>query len=197
MEKRTWAIALLLVVSVLVFRIGSASLPGAEWLAGFAPLAALVLGMAMLRPHAVVAVAAVAAFLVSDLILNGMHGAALVHPYLLLNAGFYGLLFLAGRPLAKRLGKSAPYLLATVGGVVAFHIAGNTVAWLSSPGYATTLGGWIQSNTTGLPGFPPAWLFLLKSLVGNLAFAGLFLIALRRTSPAAVPAATLKSAARA
>ncbi len=195
MEKRTWAIALLLVVSVLAFRIGSASLPGAEGLAGFAPLAALVLGMAMLRPQALVAVAAVAAFLVSDLILNGMHGAALLHPYLLLNAGFYGLLFLAGRPLAKRLGKAAPYLLATVGGVIAFHIAANTVAWLSSPGYVPTIGGWIQANTNGLPGFPPAWMFLLKSLVGNLAFAGLFLIALRRTAPATAPVATVESAA--
>lgn len=35
-----------------------------------------------------------------------------------------------------------------------------------------------MANTTGLPGYPPAWLFGLKSLLSNIVFALAFYFAL-------------------
>ena len=35
-----------------------------------------------------------------------------------------------------------------------------------------------MANTTGLPGYPPAWLFGLKSLLSNIIFAYVFYFAL-------------------
>ena len=42
------------------------------------------------------------------------------------------------------------------------------------PSYAKTIAGWIQALTIGLPGFPPTWVFGLKSLLGTGLFTGLF-----------------------
>lgn len=173
--------ALLLIVSVVVLRLAV----GADSaLAGFAPFVALVLAAAMLCPRPVLAFAPLAAFLISDILLNAMHGHTLLHPYLLITAVLYGGLFLFGRPLHRAARPALPYLGATVAGVVAFQILGNSAAWLMDPGYAKSFAGFVQANTTGLPGFPPSWMFLLKSLVGNLAFGALFLLAARRASPA-------------
>ena len=43
-----------------------------------------------------------------------------------------------------------------------------------NPAYAKTIAGWVQALTVGLPGFPPTWLFGLKSLLGTGLFTGLF-----------------------
>jgi len=180
--------AILLVVSVVIFRLAAGASGSA--LAGFAPFAALMLGAAMLCPRPVLALAPLAAFLISDLLLNAVYGHALLHPYLIVTALLYGGLFLFGRPLHRASRPALPYLGATVAGVIAFQIVGNSVAWVMEPGYAKTITGWLQANTTGLPGFTPAWAFLLKSLAGNLAFGVLFLLATRHILPAPRVAAT-------
>ena len=59
--------------------------------------------------------------------------------------------------------------LATLG----YYVVSNTVAWASSVpphAYAKTLAGWWQSQTVGLPGFVPSYLFLRNALVGDLLF---------------------------
>jgi len=61
----------------------------------------------------------------------------------------------------------------TVFGVVAFYLVANTGAWISSPAYAKNIAGWWQSQTVGLPGFPPSYYFLRNGLIGNLAFLAL------------------------
>ncbi len=48
-----------------------------------------------------------------------------------------------------------------------FYLAANTYAWAVFPGYAKSLTGWWQSQTTGLPGFPPSWLFLRNAIIGD------------------------------
>jgi hypothetical protein len=65
----------------------------------------------------------------------------------------------------------------TVAGTLVFYLLSNTVAWVFEPGYARSLGGWLQSQTVGLPlpGAPPSWWFLLKSLAGDLLFAALMI----------------------
>jgi hypothetical protein len=70
---------------------------------------------------------------------------------------------------------------------VVFYVAANTYSWCYdsfvvhlSGGYAPTLAGWWQSNTTGLPGYDPAWLFLRNGAAGDLFFALVLLLVLDR-----------------
>ena len=55
----------------------------------------------------------------------------------------------------------------------------NTAAWLQNPEYAKTLAGWIQALTTGIPRFPPTWMFFWKTLLSTGLFTGLFVGAMK------------------
>lgn len=186
--------ALLLLVAVVIYRVGAgfASADVAAQLAGFAPFAALVLGVAVLAPNARWTWVPAVAFLVSDVILNVVvYKTSAIHPYMLLGIGFYTVLFLVGRPLSRRASLALPYLGSTVLAVVAFHLLANSVSWAINPLYAKNIAGLVQAQTTGLPGYLPSWAFLLKSLAGNLGFAALFLAALapaRHAIPSGTPA---------
>lgn len=186
--------ALLLLVAVVIYRVGAgfASSDLAAQLSGFAPFAALVLGAAVLAPQARLAWLPAAAFLISDLVLNTVvYKTSALHPYLLLTIGFYTVLFLVGRPLARKASLALPFVGSTVLAVVAFHLLANSFSWAVNPLYPKSLAGLAQAHTTGLPGFLPSWAFLLKSLAGNLGFAALFLLALapaRQSAPAAAAA---------
>jgi hypothetical protein len=59
-----------------------------------------------------------------------------------------------------------------------FYVATNTCSWAVDPGYAHSLAGWFQALTTGHPEFPPTYFFLRNSLVSDLAFTGLFAVAI-------------------
>jgi hypothetical protein len=67
-----------------------------------------------------------------------------------------------------------------------FYVAANTFSWWHdvvvqmTPGYPATLAGWWQANTIGVPGYPPAWLFLRNGLLGDLFFLAVFLLILDR-----------------
>jgi hypothetical protein len=63
-----------------------------------------------------------------------------------------------------------------------FYLVSNTASWFYEPGYAKTLAGWIQALTTGLPGYPPTWAFLLKTLLSSGLFTGLFVGAMKLTA---------------
>ena len=41
-------------------------------------------------------------------------------------------------------------------------------------------GGFLQTQTVGLPGFLPAWVFLKNAIMANLLFTGLFLLGQRQ-----------------
>jgi hypothetical protein len=82
-------------------------------------------------------------------------------------------------------------LVKILGGSVAcslmFYVAMNTYSWLFDNfvvhlpgGYAATLAGWWQANTTGLPGYDPAWMFLRNGIAGDLFFALVLLLVLDR-----------------
>ena len=55
-----------------------------------------------------------------------------------------------------------------------FYLVSNTISWIANPAYVKSVAGWIQALTVGLPGFPPTWVFGLKSLLGTGLFTGLF-----------------------
>ena len=59
-------------------------------------------------------------------------------------------------------------------GAILFYIVTNTASWLSLPGYAKTLAGWLQAITIGLPGYPQTWEFFRNTLLSGGIFTGLF-----------------------
>ncbi|MGJ3243342.1 MAG: DUF6580 family putative transport protein [Opitutales bacterium] len=71
-----------------------------------------------------------------------------------------------------------------------FYLITNSMAWLGSPFYAQTLAGWVQALTTGIPGYPPTWMFFRNQLMADLLFTTVFVFALypvRRSEPAGSP----------
>ena len=102
------------------------------------------------------------------------------NPYLLANYLSYVLLTWLG----TRFKPTARWLKVVAGGVLGalvFYLISNTASWLQLPGYAKTFAGWIQALTVGLPGFPPTWTFLLKTLLSGGLFTGLFVAVLKLT----------------
>lgn len=70
---------------------------------------------------------------------------------------------------------------------VLFYVVTNTFCWAAYPGYAKTLAGWWQSQSTGLPGFLPSWCFLRNALIADslwCTLAGLLLNIHHLASPA-------------
>jgi hypothetical protein len=59
-------------------------------------------------------------------------------------------------------------------GALLFYFVTNTASWIFDPGYMKTLNGWWQALTTGLPGYPPTWMFLKNTLLSGGLFTGLF-----------------------
>ena len=102
------------------------------------------------------------------------------NPYLLANYLSYGLLIALG----ARLKPAAHWLKLVAGGVLGaliFYLISNTAAWLQLAAYSKTFAGWLQALTVGLPGYPPTWSFLLKTLMSGGLFTGLFVGAMRAT----------------
>lgn len=69
-------------------------------------------------------------------------------------------------------------------GAVIFYLVTNSLSWLSDPGYAKTLAGWIQALTTGLAGLPSTWEFFLRTLFSTGLFTGLFVGAMKLSEAA-------------
>jgi len=101
--------------------------------------------------------------------------------YLLANYACYVALFWLGtrfKPTAHWLKLIGGGLL----GALVFYVLSNTASWLQLPGYAKTLSGWLQALTVGLPGWPPTWVFFLKTLASGGLFTGLFVGAMKFAS---------------
>jgi hypothetical protein len=99
-------------------------------------------------------------------------------PIYLLAAGL-GLLIAPRRSLGKVIGGSLALS-------VLFYVAANTFCWAASvlthstPGYPAGLAGWWQANSTGIPGYPPTWIFLRNGVLGDLFFLAVLLLILDR-----------------
>lgn len=170
------AAAVVLVAAVAVFRLigplagGSVSLV----LANISPLAAVVVVGAIYLPRRVAFAVPFGALFVSTVVVNWAKGWPVASPYTLAVALCFALVFAMAWPL-RGTSRASAVLGITVAGTLVFYALSNTVAWAFEPGYARTPAGWIQAQTVGLPipGAPPSWWFLVKSLAGDLLFASL------------------------
>jgi hypothetical protein len=79
--------------------------------------------------------------------------------------------------LGTRMRQNASWFKLVGGGILGaliFYAVTNTASWLFDPGYPKTLGGLFQALTTGIPGYPPTWMFLKNTLLSGGLFTGLF-----------------------
>ena len=76
----------------------------------------------------------------------------------------------------------------SIGAAVLFYGVTNTGSWLMLPDYPKTWTGYIQAQTVGLPGYPPAWAFLKGLISATALFTGLFLLGQRKWGSSPVPA---------
>ncbi len=172
---------LLLLASVILFRIAP-SLGGSEMvqtMAGWSPLMALALCGAAFFPRRLALAAGLAAVVVPHIVINLIQGFPIWHAYL----PTLVISVLAVSALGVVVGKKAPvavFLGASLLSTVLFHLVSNTVSFFTVPGYAPTLSGWVQAQTTGLPQYSPqTWVFSARQLAGDLLFTLMFVLACR------------------
>jgi len=124
------------------------------------------------------------AFLTTDILMNVLYyHVAPLSPFMLVNYGTYALIIGIG----KRFSAYASWLKLVSGsllGALLFYLVTNTAAWLQNPEYAKTLAGWLQALTTGIPRFPPTWMFFWKTLLSTGLFTGLFVGAMKLSDQA-------------
>jgi hypothetical protein len=84
--------------------------------------------------------------------------------------------------LGCALGRKRSFVTLLSGGIlgaILFYLITNTASWLTDPGYAKTLAGWIRALTTGTPGYPPTWEFFRGTFLSGGIFSALFVGAMK------------------
>ena len=115
-----------------------------------------------------------ATIIVTDILLNVFaYDVTVLDPMLVTNWMILALFVVLAKWLARRRSYGRVFL-GTLFGALLFYLVSNSVSWMVNPAYAKTIAGWVQALTVGLPGFPPTWVFGLKSLLGTGLFTGLF-----------------------
>ena len=147
-----------------------------QTLPNFSPLMAAALCGAVFIPGWLGLVVPVAALLISDALLNLHYGVPVISSQLLWTLPSYLIAVGLGWMIREHCGGLLPVLAGTLLSSVAFYLITNTGSWLGLAAYPQTCAGWIQSMTTGLPGYPPTWTFFRNSLVSDLLFAALFVV---------------------
>jgi len=174
LRKTVW-LPLILLLLTGVFLVAKSN---SEVLGNFAPAMALAFTGSIVLPRRFRIWAPLAVVMLADLAISGANlagfwGAMTVKWGLLLAAAWWGSRFDARGNALRVLGGC---LACSLG----FYVAMNTVSWLANPVYAKSLAGWLQANTLGEPGYPPAWLFLRNSVLSDQIFS-LVLLALFNT----------------
>ena len=115
-----------------------------------------------------------ATIIVTDILLNVFaYDVTVLDPRLVTNWMILALFVVLAKWLARRRSYGRVFL-GTLFGALLFYLVSNSVSWMVNPAYAKTIAGWVQALTVGLPGFPPTWMFGLKTLLGTGLFTGLF-----------------------
>lgn len=168
-----WGVALAMLLFVTLFRVVRLSL-GLEFLPNFSPLMAAAFCAGMFLPGVLALTIPAVALIASDLAVNAVYGVGWFDSgmpvRLLLYLGAAGL----GMVLRANRFRLFPVLGGVLGSALAFYLVTNTSSWISNPGYAKSLAGWVQALTVGLPGLPPTWVFFRNAVVSSLLFTALF-----------------------
>jgi hypothetical protein len=185
---------LLTIAAVVVFRL-IGPLGGSDLttlLANISPLAAIMVCGAIYLPHRAAFVVSFGTLVISSVAVNLVKGWPVFDPFTLGAVGAFVLLFVLG--WSVRGTRRVPVVFGvSLAGTLAFHLLTNTMSFAFEPAYPRNVAGWIQALTVGLPipGAPPTWAFLLRSLAGDIFFTTLMVLAchpfesrLRRHSPA-------------
>lgn len=166
----------LAIVMVVVFRlIGPLLGPEGVKLANIAPLSAIVVASALYLPRRAALWVPCGALFVSTLAVNAVRGVPIVDPYVAAALLAFAVQFGLGL-LARGTRQPAVAYVTMVGSSLAFFVLTNTFSFMFDPAYPKNFGGWLQSMTVGVPGYPPTWAFFLRSLAGDLAFFSLFVL---------------------
>ncbi|MEP6603990.1 MAG: DUF6580 family putative transport protein [Spartobacteria bacterium] len=172
--------AFLLVLLAVAYRLMTGLMihSGATWLSNFAPLAALALCSAAYFPTRFKFTVPLIALFVSDLVLNYHYGAAFFDSLIICRYLTLGLIGLIGLALEKRASLRT-MLPASIVGSTIFYFITCVFAWLTDPGYVRNFAGLIQSLTVGLTAYSatPSWMFFRNSLMSDLVFTALFVVA--------------------
>ena len=188
MKNTRTAVALLLLAVVVLYRL-CAGFQAVHllWLENFAPVAAVALCGGIYLPRRLAFIVPLGALFISDLFLNAHYG----YPLLSIEM-FSRYIALAATVALGFTLRNRPRLItvlpASLLGSLFFYILTNTSSWLTWPGYSRTFSGWLQALTTGLPGYPPTWMFFRSTLLSDLLFTTLFVLCMAATaSPAEDP----------
>lgn len=179
-----------LVVAALAWRVAKLKFGVADVIPNFAPWMALAFAGSMVMPRTLPWWAWPTMLIGCDLII----GTGQIQ-YMWLVYACYGVGAIIGSLMRGQVG-FLKTLFGTAVASIAFYVITNTQAWLFSPAYAQTLAGWWQAQTVGdLIHFPQSWVFLVRSLISDLGFATMLIIAY--TSEAAFRRPPQMTAARA
>ena len=177
--------AVILLAAIILFRIAP-WLGGDEVLraiGGISPLMAFALCGGVFLPKKWAVWFPLAAVVITHAVINGIAGKPVIHPYAVLTAVSVVLVAAAGVAVKKKASLAALLGISFLSTVL-FHLVSNTVSFFIDPGYAKTLAGWWQCQTTGLPGYmPPTWVFTLRQIASDLAFTAIFYAAFRQSLP--------------
>ncbi len=172
---------ILLVLLAISYRvvIGVQGMHEMQWLHNFSPFAAIALCGAIYFPRRIALIAPLAAFFVSDLILNAHYMRTTPYVDSLFSVKMIPeyIAFGVSAALGWRLRtqpKPGLILGASFLGSIAFYFITNSADWLADPRYAKTAAGWAQALTTGLPGYPTTLSFYRNTLASDLLFTALF-----------------------
>jgi hypothetical protein len=169
--------AFLLVLSIAAYRITTGLLihSGATWLSNFTPLAAIALCSAACFPRKYKFSVPLVTLFISDAVINFRYGAPLLDSQIVVRYVALAVVGCAGLLLQNRTSLKT-LLPASIVVSTFFYVITNAFSWLSDPGYAKNVAGFIQALTTGLPNYSatPSWMFFRNSLISDLLFTLLF-----------------------
>ena len=75
-----------------------------------------------------------------------------------------------------KVGMLQALLGVTACGIV-FYVITNSLCWWVKPYYTKDVAGWWQALTVGWAGYAPTWMFLRNSLLSDLGFSGMVILA--------------------
>lgn len=148
--------------------------PGMTLLPNFSPWMALAFTGTLVLPRALPWFVWPLALLGINLAVLGIASAMDVQSMTIY--GMYAVIAFVAAHFRQRL-SVVQALLGVLLSSAVFYLVTNTASWIVEPAYAKSVSGWLQALTTGLPGYAPAWTFFRASLLSDLGFSSLLILA--------------------